>query len=238
MVVYGGPDIITDGLVLHLDAANSKSYPGSGNTWTDLSGNGNHGTLTNGPSFISANGGSIAFDGINDSASVPTISSTSDGLTMSLWINLSTLYYASCPCVGQIILVDWGTWYDNWTGIASNGAELYFGVYSTSNRVLYYNGSSGSTLINKWYHIVATFGPSGTSNFLRTYKNGIQQQSGSLGGTGLFTVTAPINIGGWFRFCGNCYFQGQMPQLSIYNRPLTASEILQNYNATKGRYSL
>ncbi len=64
--MFTGPNIITNGLILELDAANRKSYPGSGTTWTDLSGNGNTGTLTNGPTFSSANGGSIVFDGVDD----------------------------------------------------------------------------------------------------------------------------------------------------------------------------
>ena len=61
-----GPNIVEDGLVLALDAGNTKSYPGSGTTWTDLSGKGNNGTLTNGPTFDSGNGGAIFFDGGND----------------------------------------------------------------------------------------------------------------------------------------------------------------------------
>jgi len=64
--MFTGPNISTSGLVLALDAANTKSYPGSGTTWTDMSGNNNNGTLTNGPTFNSANGGSIVFDGSND----------------------------------------------------------------------------------------------------------------------------------------------------------------------------
>ena len=60
------PSLVMNGLVLALDAANPKSYPGSGTTWTDLSGRGNTGTLTNGPTYSSANGGSLVFDGTND----------------------------------------------------------------------------------------------------------------------------------------------------------------------------
>ena len=60
------PNIVTDVLVLCLDAANRRSYPGSGNSWLDLSGNGNNGTLTNGPTYSSANGGSLVFDGVDD----------------------------------------------------------------------------------------------------------------------------------------------------------------------------
>ncbi len=66
MSVISGPNIVTNGLVLHLDAANTKSYSGSGTTWTDLSGNGNNGTLTNGPTFDSANYGSVVHDGVDD----------------------------------------------------------------------------------------------------------------------------------------------------------------------------
>jgi hypothetical protein len=66
MGTQGGPGIVTDGLVLSLDAANKKSYPGSGTAWTDLSGAGKSGTLTNGPVFSSDNVGIIDFDGSND----------------------------------------------------------------------------------------------------------------------------------------------------------------------------
>lgn len=64
--MYTGPNIVTDGLVLYLDAANTKSYPGSGTTWNDLSGNGNNGTLINGYIFNSIGNGNLVFDGSND----------------------------------------------------------------------------------------------------------------------------------------------------------------------------
>ena len=66
MSINYNPRIVTDGLVLLLDAGNTKSYPGTGTTWTDISRNGNNGTLTNGPTFDSANGGSLVFDGVDD----------------------------------------------------------------------------------------------------------------------------------------------------------------------------
>ena len=71
MSVSNGPSIVTSGLVLSLDAADKNSYPGSGTTWADLSGNTNNGTLTNGPTFSSANQGSIVFDGVDDSCILP-----------------------------------------------------------------------------------------------------------------------------------------------------------------------
>ena len=87
MGVTYNPKIVTDGLVLALDAANVKSYPGSGTTWTDMSGNGNNVTLTNGPTFSSDNGGSIVFDGVNDTATLSNPSTLSN-YTLSLWINI------------------------------------------------------------------------------------------------------------------------------------------------------
>ena len=87
MAGIGGPDIITDGLVLYLDAANSKSYPGSGTTWKDLSGKGNDSALTNGPNYRSTGMGSFLFDGTDDYSTLPYNSSMdNDYTTVSVWI--------------------------------------------------------------------------------------------------------------------------------------------------------
>jgi len=85
------PKIVTDGLVLALDAGNTKSYPGSGTTWFDRSGNARNGTLTNGPTFSSANGGSIVFDGVDDYVSCgnPSIFQINQG-TISAWVKTSS----------------------------------------------------------------------------------------------------------------------------------------------------
>lgn len=85
MAVSGGPDIVPDGLVLALDAANIKSYAGSGTIWNDLSGNNNSGSLVNGPTFNSANGGSIVFDGVNDYVSLSSAVNTNTSFTLGFW---------------------------------------------------------------------------------------------------------------------------------------------------------
>ena len=89
--------IVTDGLALCLDAANSKSYPGSGSTWTDLSGNGNNATLTNGPTYSSANGGSIVFDGVNDYVAPTGLTNAlwQGNWTVSFWVNFDIINYES-----------------------------------------------------------------------------------------------------------------------------------------------
>jgi hypothetical protein len=87
MASIGGPNIVTDGLVLALDAANTKSYPGSGTVWKDLSGNGNNGTLINGPTFDTGNLGSIEFDGVDDWTSFGNILNTgTSDFTISAWV--------------------------------------------------------------------------------------------------------------------------------------------------------
>jgi len=85
MAIHRGPKIITNGLILCLDAASTKSYPGSGTTWFDRSGNGNNGVLTNGPTFSSTNGGSIVFDGTNDYVQVAGSVTISTG-TFIAWV--------------------------------------------------------------------------------------------------------------------------------------------------------
>ena len=105
-----GPSIITQGLVLALDAADRNSYPGSGTTWTDLSGNGNTGTLTNGPTYNSANGGSIVFDGSNDYVNFSYNSSLNIGglnITLSSWVRPTSLVNLNAG--GGIIVRDSGS---------------------------------------------------------------------------------------------------------------------------------
>ena len=91
--MFTGPNIIKDGLVLTLDASSQRSYPGSGTTWYDLSGNGNNGTLTNGPTFDSGNGGSIVFDGTNDYVNGPTTNSVIGNnislISLSAWVKIT-----------------------------------------------------------------------------------------------------------------------------------------------------
>jgi len=91
MSLSRGPKIISNGLVLYLDAANNKSYPRTGTTWYDLSGNNNNGTLTNGPTFNSANGGSIVYDGADDSVNLSLVSSNVNNVTTEVWFKANTL---------------------------------------------------------------------------------------------------------------------------------------------------
>ena len=94
MAGNNGPKIVRSGLQLHLDAADRKSYPGSGTTWFDLSGNSRHGTLLNGPVFNSGNGGYISFDGVDDYVNIPNATNLnnlgSQDFTVSMWVYRAT----------------------------------------------------------------------------------------------------------------------------------------------------
>jgi hypothetical protein len=220
MGVYGGPDIITDGLVLALDAGSKKSYAGSGTTWRDLSDNGNNGTLTNGPTFNSDNGGSIMFDGVDDFVSIPIDAVfNTPSVTFEVWGNLQQRNNR------HIVYV-------NWTG---NSLEI------NSNRsVAFYNYSTGGQLgaitsagvfeFNTWSHFVGTY--DNASQTLKTYVNGI------LLGTRIDTLSTTYSVYN-HTISGNVFGGQVLGKISIvrhYNRALTAEEILQNYNATKSRF--
>ena len=231
MVVYGGPEITTSGLVLHLDAGNSKSYPGTGTTWTDLSGNGNNGTLTNGPTFSSNNKGYITFDGTNDFANCGDQSL----FKISTSLSLEAFFYVST--------------YVNWAGIIGKSTQPK-GVYvmqlsHTAQKIRFSHNSVGPTYAVNiidgnytvttgiWIHSIITYDGAN----VRFYVNGQLDKTQALVTTFDTGNGYPVTIGqdppG-----GNEFFNGRIAVTRIYNRTLSASEILNNYNALKGRYGL
>jgi len=233
------PDIVTDGLILCLDAGNPASYPpGSGTVWTDLSGNGNNGTLTNGPVFNSANKGGIVFDGSNDYVNIGNKSQLfflDRAFTLSCWarINGGTNTYR---CFIS---------HDRSTSVNTNIYEI--GI-SSANKFYYYPGDQanvyGNTFAptqNIWYYYAATATPNGASNIdVLLYVNGnltdtISNRKGPVdpGSGNLYLgVDAPSGAN------QVSFLNGQIGNVAMYSRTLTAAEILQNYNATKGRYGL
>jgi hypothetical protein len=221
-----GPRIVTDGLVLCLDAGNSKSYPGSGTSWTDLSGNNNNGTLVNEPTFSGANKGSIVFDGTNDVVNHTTsIIDRADGqeITVSCWIRPSRTsgqYSAFCANRSDNTAIYNWIFYQHTT----DGAIGFHG----DNQ----NKSSYVPTINVWINVTNTVN---TSRVSTLYINAVST----------YTVTGytygngtPSRLGIGANPGGQEPFNGNISQVSIYNRALSQTEILQNYNATKGRFNL
>jgi hypothetical protein len=226
--------IVQSGPILHLDAGNTSSYTGTGTLWTDLSGNNNNGTLVNTPTFNSANGGSIVFDGTNEyvlGSSNYSINSTQP-FTMEFWANLST-YTPIYPCLFQIKTNTTHSFIVMVTQ-ASGYNGITFG--STSSWVtLRNNGNQLST--NIWYNIVITYNGNGstTSNNYKMYINTIEQTL--VGSSGYVNLSQINNIGTIENGSrGTDNWNGRIPIVKLYNRTLSSTEVLQNYNDIKGRF--
>ena len=229
MGVFAGPEIVEDGLVLALDAGNTKSYPGSGTTWTDLSGNGNNGTLTNGPTYSSSNGGSIVFDGSNDYVSTNYTATFQD-------FTLCGFVKADNPNgkTWEDIIDSYDLDSSDWCRITLYQGKPSLEIDANSSR----SSVTSSTIAtaDQWYHIVGV--RSGTTGYL--YINGILNKQNSVTGNVISAdtdsqffignISRPTSLSeGW---------NGNIAQVSIYNRALTASEIQQNFNATRSRFGI
>ena len=227
-----------NGLVLCLDAANTKSYPGSGTTWTDLSGCGNTGTLTNGPTYSSSNGGSIVFDGTNDYVenTSPNLGITGNAsITLSCWF-----YFTGTSSTGSyVVLLAYGNGPSALDTFALSITDVYRLAFA-------FNGGnqaiSNQNLIttNTWYNFVGTKTPGAINTTTNLYLNGSQISIASAP-TGTPNVTSRvIRVGRWTNEgVGNeYYYTGRVANVQIYNRALTASEIQQNFNALRSRFGI
>jgi hypothetical protein len=225
MGVFAGPEINESGLVLALDAANTKSYPGSGTTWTDLSGNGNNLTLTNSPTWYNSgyfSTGSTGYFTGAGSASIPTGNSP---YTMICWVRVT------------------GSWVDG-KGIISIGG---FGTSNQSNALRTYTSSLGNLAhywwandllitnnnaglsVGTWFMATAQF--DGTNR--RVWAN--TTNVGSDTPTSHNVTSTTIQVA---KTSGTEYLQGDIAVAQIYNRALSATEIQQNFNATRGRFGI
>jgi len=235
MSAYSGPEIANDGLVLCLDAANTKSYTGTGAVWNDLSGNGRNSTLVNSPVYSSDNLGLLVFDGVNNSASSPTITTSSEGITSSIIVRARAWGLASCPCANTQGIWDLSTGYWNMFSLMSNTSSgPFFAVYSsdiTENRK---SVNFGTTQLNTWMYLTCHY--NNISKTLSSYRNGNLISTAVLQDG--ITVTAQFLFARYVRHCGNCAANIDISYFDFYNRALSAAEIQQNFNATRGRYGI
>jgi len=237
--LQGGGNIVRDGLVLLLDAANTKSYPGSGTVWTDLSRSGNNGTLTNSPTFNSSNGGNIIFDGINEYGSIPATNSTKfNGTDYSIacWVKVSSIHVSQYSGIfGRFSSAVSTTYNGYFLEAANNTGSDKFAIVVANNNSFGRVFSDSTIVFNKWYYLLAT----STSNVVRLYIDGLVQST-TLNFTTATIDNYPIMLGKYYTFAEyNTFFlPGSIGQCSIYNKSLSASEVLQNYNASKSRFGL
>jgi hypothetical protein len=226
MGVYAGPDVLENGLVLALDAGNPKSYPGSGTTWTDLSGNGNNGTLVNGVGYSGDNLGSLSFDGVNDYVTLGTKSIITTDFCVDMWCRVTA-------ATKEVYFFSFGYFDSTSALLYRNGGSPYdlTVIYRVSNTNTSYL-SNFPINQNTFYNIC--WNRNGSTNTL--YVNGISIYSFS----NSTTLTSGIYDIGWAttRNKSTAYYQGNIYTTKLYNRALTAQEIQQNFNATKSRFGL
>ena len=223
--------LITSNLVLHLDAGDSSSYSGSGTTWTDLSGEGNHATLVNSPTYSSSDGGYLSFDGSNDHATLPAIDISGNEITFSIWT------FAQSDSVAALIFFGDSTDTSGWTGRQLNVHLPYSNSYyfdkghdgTTVDRI------SGSLPNSDWQNawVNWTFTANASTGSMKIYRNGSSYASAT-GKTRTFN-SANVDIRRIARFT-NTYYDGYISKILLYKKELTASEVLQNYNIDKATY--
>jgi hypothetical protein len=230
--------IVTNGLVLNVDAGFTPSYPTTNTTWYDVSSAGNNGTLTNGPTYSLTNGGSIVFDGVDDYFKTTTVNGTGmmnptlygEVISVNIWIQststqasqyvITTGAYTGIVTGFTLVVNDGGT----------SGTD-FIGIRTSTKG---YNYSSNFISINEWVNVC--FVTDGTNMYV--YKNGSligtvlggSVGSGESNNAGL-QISGPNNTSGF-------YLVGNVSSTLIYNRALSAQEVQQNYNAQKGRFGL
>jgi len=236
MATLYSPKIVTNGLVLYLDAGNRKSYPGSGTTWTDISGNGNTGTLTNGPTFGSGNGGNIVFDGVNDFLNLGQVFNyTTQSFSFSCWVYFNSLL-TNQSGQGPVIFYK-GRFEGNgyYTQVTTTGAVIFITNQTTPAFQLTATDTN-IVDVNRWYNITFTR----NSSSIRLYVDGTDRTltTGShinpTSSTQDFTVGLYNNTTDIFLIYANF----KLANFIGYNRALTTAEVLQNYNATRSRFGL
>lgn len=228
---YANGKIVTDGLVLNLNAADRNSYPGSGTTWFDISGNGYNGTLTNGPTFSSTNGGAIILDGTDDYVNISSFSlnPNTSGFTYDAIIT-STTVNTSYP--GWRVLVGMGGG-SNFYGILVEGDTRGFrlDVPDTSG-----NRIGVTTNINIAANTNTHVTWSWLNGLFKLYINGTLQSTSNQGAYSAPSMTS-IRFGTGVNV-SNYTWYGNQYSVRMYNRVLSDLEILQNYNAQKSRFGL
>jgi hypothetical protein len=231
MAVFGGPNVIDNGLVLSLDAGNVKSYPGSGTIWYDKSGGRNNGTLTNGPTF---SGGSIVFDKVDDYIEVANQIQfeRTNSFTLSAWINTN-------DANNNQIINNETSGYRGYQLAIDLNSKLFFFLRNTVGSNFMGIVCVNSFIPNIWTHVLCTYNGSSFASGATIYINGVQQQTEIRGDS--LTDTTISNETTWIGYrrpSTQGPFNGRISQVSIYNRALSAQEVLQNYNATKSRFNI
>ena len=205
--------LVSSNLVVYLDAANSNSYPGFGDVWTDLSGNNRTGTLVNSPSYTSSDGGAIILDGVNDHVSLGSFFNYT-AFTICMWIR---------PGETQTVYADI---------LDNNHSSVNFVIQqnvSNTNQYAFFSTGTFNLTANTWVFLTCTY----TGTISTVYLNSVYSTQGS----GTITYSNPfLRIGAWGG--GGRNWNGRVGSFFAYNRVLSLLEIQKNFNVTRGRFNI
>jgi hypothetical protein len=215
-----GPNIVTDGLIMCLDAANTKSYVSGSNTWTDLSRGGNNGTLINLPTFSSENGGSIVFDGVDEYGTVTQLN-TNTNFTFEVFLKCTNVFK------DQMYM---GT-ADTAVYVRILNEQPHMSIRTTPGLIQRTFSPPIILQNDRIYHIVSSY----NGIQMKIYVNGVLYTGTILNEN---IIAWSINRIGMYRDASPRNFVGNIFLSKLYNRALSDSEVLQNYNATKTRFGL
>ena len=226
MSAHVNPDIVEDGLVLCLDAANKKSYPGTGTTWTDRSGNVNNGTLLNEPTFTSNFGGGLICEETDEFIA-------SDNVTATDYVSVECWYTKDSEGSGEDIV--WNK--ESCWELNDNDGNLSWALMA-SNRGWFWYDTGVDIAVGETAHFVLTY----DGNYVRFYKNGVLGSTYTYPSGGVLANQTSCYPKLNSRHCTRTTVQNPgnhtFYQFRIYDRKLTDAEVLQNYNATKSRFGL
>jgi hypothetical protein len=241
MAAHSGPNGIENGLLLSLDAGNSKSYPGSGTTWTDLSKSGYNGTLVNGPTYSNTSGGALTFDNSNDYVNIAAETPFRMG-TPNFTMDIVFFYVGGSINVPLMGKRAWYGNYDQYNLAIYNGNPYTGGVGNVLTA--FYRKDGGSTSNDRTTNY--TLPSSGvyyasvvsSTSELNLYVNGISRATStvSLGSNPTYNVP-DVNFIIGFANSGT-YFNSRIHHVKFYNRTLTANEVRENFNSIRTRFNL
>lgn len=248
MIGYN-PTIVTDGLVLYLDAANGRSYGGTGTTWSDLSGNGNNGTLYNGPTYSSDNLGSFSFDGVNDEVSLGTTFGNfgNENFTISFWVKTSAAGGHRCfmaKSIGGGPASNYGWLLNNGNstevGFATAGSNYSSGGWTATSGAYSVRTQNTNVTSNTWKNICVSVNKNNID--VDIYVNSsLATLTDYVGGKGKLNTVGSISNTQIFKIgaeSDDLWISANISNVLIYNRTLSEDEIKQNFNATRGRFGV
>lgn len=250
MSLYHNPNFVNNGLVLCMDAANVKSYTGSGTSWFDIGGSNSLGTLVNSPTFSATNGGSIVFDGVNDVVRVPYSPnwSQSGSHTVDMWVKVGSIGASAVSLLlnrnNSDYLETFAIAIDNrqvvrpWNPSGTDQMVVTYQIGLTSDYAGTYSKNKFGTTNgdNNWHHIAGV--ADNSAKIIYLYYDGLLVHNASFIGT-IAAPTCDMRIGGEYTInTAESQLLGNVARLSIFNRALSAADVYQNYLSMKSRFGV